>query len=120
METLTVGVKDALCGTFLRHCNGVSNCETNYFGSLDHTFTASTHSLRSPSEIDLHSRLTRGFSQGTACTVVKNARRRAKNMLLLRPTDILSDVCESMGGGWGVRRVYARVIYEAGYFQLSC
>ena len=43
--------------------NGVSGRRASFFGSLDLTFTASTHSLRSSSEMDLHSRLTRGFLQ---------------------------------------------------------
>jgi len=28
-------VRDGLCGTFLRHCNGINNRISSYFGSLD-------------------------------------------------------------------------------------
>jgi len=55
------------------------------------TLTAATHSSRSASEMDLHSRLTRGSEQGTACTVVMDARRRAKNTFFTRLTAIARD-----------------------------
>ena len=62
-----------------------------HFAILDQklTFTAATHSSRSTSEMDLHSRLTRGSEQGTAFTVVMNVRRRAKNTFFARPMAIM-------------------------------
>ena len=77
-----------------------------YFGSLDPTLTAATHSSRSTSEIDLHSRLTRGVAQraSPAYTVAMDARRRAKNTFFTRLVIILrdrSDVRRIGGGGRG-------------------
>jgi len=57
------------------------------------TFTAAIHSSRSASEMDLHSRLTRGFAQEVAYAAVMNVRRRAKNA----PFAMLAVI---LGGRW--------------------
>jgi len=67
--------------------------QSKLLGVLDPTLTAAIHSLRSSSEIDLHSRLTRGSTQWLAYTVVTSVRRRVRNMFFLRLTAILSDRC---------------------------
>ena len=79
MVMFTVGVRAGLWGTFLRHYNRISDRQACYVEWLDPTFTAAIHSSRSASEMDLHSRLTRGSLQPPAYTVATNARRRAKN-----------------------------------------
>ena len=87
----TVGFRTGLWGTFLRHYNEISDREACYVGPSDLTFTASIHSLRSCSEMDLHSRLTRGSAQQAAYTVVNDVRRRAKNTLFPKLTVISRD-----------------------------
>jgi len=82
-EALTVGATEERWGFLARHYSGVSEHVENRLAPCFFTFTASIHSLRSPSESDLNSRLTRGFSQvplvsEAAYAVVKNVKRRAK------------------------------------------
>ena len=119
---LRVGVRADLWGTFPRHYNGISIHQASHFGSLDPTFTAPSQSLRSISESDLHSRLTRGFKQPPASTAVMNVTRRAKDTLFTRLTNILGDRRRCVGDGEleeGERKeLKPRVFYDL--FRETC
>ena len=68
-----------LMGHLLEALRGNQQSPSTLRRWLDPTFTAVIHSSRSASEMDLHSRLTRGSAQAAACTVATNVRRRAKS-----------------------------------------
>ena len=91
IATSTVGFKVGLWGNPARHCNEVSGRKASYLEPLGPTFTAVIHASRSASEIDLHSRLTRGFAQELAYADVMNTRRKARSTCFARLTDIWKD-----------------------------
>ena len=56
-----VVVRAGLWGIFPRHHSGISIHQVRHSGSLGSTLIAVSQPFRSPSESDLHSRLTLGF-----------------------------------------------------------